>query len=457
MGVYTLDEIEALRETAEVENALFDGYPEKPRPSNATIKRPSCFSIAADRLGLIPESLRGRIGTSSSTGANFRRHGDKCIVNWMMYRPRAEAPAAEPDAPPVAPEAPPADPIEVRRARDEATRLRAQLAEAERRVTSLEDIRGGIAGLFQDPPAPKPLTFPKRPDAALAEIPLINLFDVQWGEVVDLHKMDGLNSYNAAIAEARLGRFFAHVIDLLTNHWKGPPPPKAYFALGGDLVSGEIHEELAKTNDRSSIESVRDLVGLLENGLERLAAALKCDIEVISVPGNHGRITKKPESKRYAIDSYDTLVAWILEQRFNRPGSPITITVPPSGDALVSIYNRNVLWTHGDRIGTRGGHGGAGPAAPAARGMKKIIAEYAGRGVVIYLVFMGHIHTSLQLEDGFVSGSMVGPSEFSRDGRFKPRPASQWLLTMHPIWGVAQRWEIYVGDPSEGHIYGTAR
>lgn len=349
----------------------------------------------------------------------------------------------------------PSDPVEVRRLKDRVAWLESSLKIAERRAVAAEDIRGGVAGLFSDPPQPKHVVLPKRPKAVLGEIPILNLFDLQWGEVVDLKKMDGLNSYNAEIAERRLARCFEKTIDLCSGaHWGSDlRPPKAYVALGGDLVSGSIHDELVKTNDRSPIEAVRDLVANLAGGLERLQAALDCPIEIISLPGNHGRITQKKESKRYVVDSYDTLVAWLLELHFNKLGSQVSVTVPASGDAVVNIYGRNILFTHGDRIGTRGGDGGAGTAAPAARGMRKMVAEYAARGVLIDTVIIGHLHTSLILEDGFVSGTMVGPSEYSRDGRFKPRPACQWLLTVHPIIGIARRWEIYVGDPSEGSIY----
>lgn len=424
-----------------VNQALRDGFP----PTSTTER--TAAQAAADRLGADRRRFVPRVGSPDSPGRwdrDFNLNPD-----WSLYAPREHSVCENsPERAKVA-----YDPIAERRSADEIADLKAKLREAERRTIASEDIRGGIAGLFSDPPRPKPFPDVGRPYTSEGEIPLINLFDLQWGEVVDIDRMDGINSYNAEIAERRLTRFFDATIDLLTNHWKGPRPPKAYVALGGDLVSGQIHDELVKTNDRSAIEAVRDLVGLLIEGIERLAEALQCPIEVISLPGNHGRITKKCESKKYVVDSYDTLVAWLLELHFNKPGSDVTVTVPASGDALVTIYGRNILWTHGDRIGTRGGDGGAGVAAPASRGMRKIMAEYAARGIRVDTIIMGHWHTALELEDGFVSGPLVGWSEFARDCRFKPRPASQWLLTMHPVWGIAQRWLIFVGAEDEGTIY----
>jgi hypothetical protein len=66
---------------------------------------------------------------------------------------------------------------------------------------------------------------------------------------------------------------------------------------------------------------------------------------------------------------------------------------------------------------------------------------------------IGHFHVPLQLEEGLVNGTLAGPSEFSRDGRYRPHPAMQLMFTVHPRRRIAQiRW-IEVGDPSEGSLY----
>ena len=127
--------------------------------------------------------------------------------------------------------------------------------------------------------------------------------------------------------------------------------------------------------------------------------------------------------------------------------------MPASVDALFSVYGWRVLATHGDRIGSRGGQGFIGPAATAARGMKRISMDYAARGVHLDLILMGHFHTPLQLEEGFVNGCLPGPSEYSRDGRFRPSPARQLWLTLHPRRGVTSTRWINVGVEAEGALY----
>jgi predicted phosphodiesterase len=275
------------------------------------------------------------------------------------------------------------------------------------------------------------------------------------GEVVSLSAMGGRNSYNMKVACARLERYFQSVVKLGTEHWTGPPPDSIYLVLGGDLVSGEIHDELAKTNDLQAIPAVRVLAEALAAGLLLLRENFPAiPIHVISVPGNHGRTTKKPENKGFAINSYDMLVGLLLEWwAATKELKGVTFSAPHAGDAFVTIHGWNILFTHGDRIGSRGGSGFVGPAATAARGMQKVVQDYLAEGRVIDVIVMGHFHTPLELEYGIVNPSLVGPSEYSRSGRMRSHPAAQWMLTVHPRYGIARRWKISVGDPSEGSIY----
>lgn len=349
---------------------------------------------------------------------------------------------------------PEADPIELRRLKDRLSKNTAQLAEAERRAVTDQSLRKAVFGLAEEPLQPQNWTVKPSRASDVAEALILPLSDIHMGEVVDLAQMGGRNAYNKTIAKERLKRYFQAVIKLATVHWSGPPPSVVYVVLLGDLVTGEIHEELAKTNDLLSIPAVRELSGALVSGLNLLLKSFACDIRVLSVPGNHGRTTKKPEAKGFALNSYDTLVAWAVESWFSAKGEKrISFSAPVSGDALVKIHGWNILFTHGDRIGSRGGAGFVGCAATAARGMQKVIQDFAAEGTIVDSIIIGHFHTPLELEQGFVNGTLMGPSEYSRSGRMRSHPASQWMLSVHPRRGIARRWKIQVGDPAEGSIY----
>jgi predicted phosphodiesterase len=347
------------------------------------------------------------------------------------------------------------DIIEARQQRNSAEIQRRKLQELEKQAAADRTIREAVFKLSERPLEPPHWnTKPSKGNKHRESIVLF-LSDIHMGEVVSLTAMGGRNSYNMKIAAARLERYFQHVVKLGTEHWTGLPPDSIYLVLGGDLVSGEIHEELAKTNDLQAIPAVRVLAEALAAGLLLLRESFPAiPIHVISVPGNHGRNTKKPESKQFAVNSYDTLVGLLLEWWAATKGlKNVSFSAPHTGDALVTIHGWNVLFTHGDRIGSRGGSGFVGPAATAARGMQKLVQDYLAEGRVIDVIVMGHFHVPLELEFGLVNPSLVGPSEYSRSGRMRSHPAAQWMLTIHPRYGVARRWKISVGLPSEGSIY----
>lgn len=346
-----------------------------------------------------------------------------------------------------------ADHIIVRRLKDKLARAETRAATAERTSISSEAIREGILGLSAtplNPPSWKPSTANKRDQR---EALILMVSDVHMGETIDFDQMGGRNKFDKKICAKRIERLFQGVVKMGTTHWSGPPPGVIYVILGGDLISGEIHEELAKSNDLLAIPAVRELATHIISGLELLLRSFDCEVRVVSIPGNHGRTTRKPESKGFVVNSYDTLVAWLVESWFMaKTTKKISFSAPASGDALINICGWNFLFTHGDRIGSRGGMGMVGPSATIARGMQRLIQDYASEQIVIDYIMVGHFHSSMELEQGFANGSLSGPSEYSRSGRMRSSPPSQWLVSVHPEYGVARRWKLLVGHPSEGSV-----
>lgn len=346
------------------------------------------------------------------------------------------------------------DHIQVRKLKDRLSKAEIRAAAAERGSINASVIRESIMGLVAEPMEPQPWRPTNlKSKAARKEALILMISDVHMGEVIDRDQMGGRNTFDKEICAKRLERLFQGVVKMGTTHWSGPPPGVIYVILGGDLISGEIHDELAKSNDLLAIPAVRELATHIISGLELLLQSFDCEIRVVSIPGNHGRTTRKPESKGFVLNSYDTLVAWLVESWFtSRKTKKITFSAPASGDALINICGWNFLFTHGDRIGSRGGAGMVGPVATIARGMQRLIQDYAADQVVVDYIVIGHFHTSVELEQGFANGCLSGPSEYSRSGRMRSSPPSQWLLSVHPFHGVTRRWKILVGDPSEGSI-----
>jgi hypothetical protein len=335
--------------------------------------------------------------------------------------------------------------------KDEITELRKQVKELSRRAAHAEALRANVLRLQDSMPPPRVFT-PSPHDTHQAETIVLFLSDLHWGEVVRQEQVQGLNSYNKDIARRRLEKYFLNVIDLATSHWVGVPPERIVLILGGDMISGEIHDELGKTNDLTPLEAVKDLAWQLADGIASLAGAVKCPVEVIDIPGNHGRLSRKPEAKNAVVNSFDTLVCDFVESSLrNEPGVKFYRSV--SHDYVFDVYGWKFLANHGETLGSRGGTGFIGPAATAARGIKNAFHNYNGQRVVLNAVLMGHFHTFLVLEGGIVNGSLVGYNQFAQTLRVLPQPASQMFLTVHPKRMFATIRQVGVGHPSEGALY----
>ena len=262
-------------------------------------------------------------------------------------------PFIEPTPPPEVPtiDEPPSDPVDLRRINDKITSLASALRTAERRAAAAEDVRLNVLGLRDLPPIP--ISFPPRDNTAPSgETAILLLSDLHWGETVSLTAMDGLNSYSIEIARNRLGRWANTVCELLTKHWSGPPPERVVLILGGDLLSGGIHLELAKTDELKPLSAVRDVAHHLRHAILMIKGSVACPLDIISLPGNHGRTTLKPESKDVTETSHDIRASDFLEMGL-RDKEGITFFAPASPDALFSVYGWRILASHGDKIGSR--------------------------------------------------------------------------------------------------------
>lgn len=414
-----------------VNHFLKEGFP--PKGMQGKNNSAAATSKAAEVLRCDRLSLKKRVGEPGRAGVWKKLY--KIEPDWSLYK--------EPDPTFIV-----EDHVTKRRERDlskENQRLSEALADA-------VEWRKSIMKLVEDPPKPV-FNEPDAPKKKGERTIILHLSDLHCGERVSMEQMDGLNKFDVEIFKRRLDRLTATVRDLVTLHWKGQPPARLKLILGGDMISGEIHEELAKTNDALAAPAVRACAERIAGLVTELSKIFR-QIDVYTVPGNHGRLTKKPESKGMAINSFDTLVSNVVEMAVKLSGvKNVDFFYSQSGDILMKVYHVSFAVVHGDRIGSRGGTGFIGPMATILRGVHKTRAYYASQGIMIDYVLVGHFHTSGWVPQAFSNGSLVGPSEYSRDLRAVPEPASQNMITVHSDLGIVDYKKIYCGHPSEGSIY----
>jgi hypothetical protein len=169
-------------------------------------------------------------------------------------------------------------------------------------------------------------------------------------------------------------------------------------------------------------------------------------VMVTVTPGNHGRTTEKTHAKRMAALSYDILVGNILAREFASDAN-VTVNVASGADIVFPLFGWSILQTHGDSMGTGGGHGFAGPELPIVRGGKRIKLSGFATGEHYDVILTAHYHTSSNPGTVLANGSMVGYSEYAVRIRGVPEPPQQWLALVHERWGLRERVPIVLEDP----------
>ena len=334
---------------------------------------------------------------------------------------------------------------------DNEARLKQELKIKDKRIEALmheeetaESIRKTIYGLAERTPAP-PTWLHKDGKPGTRGAPMTIWSDFHYGEKVAKDEVGGVNEYNMEIAQVRMKRLVNTTIDLAYNHMGRAKTqyPGIVLCLGGDMIGGDIHEELAKTNDRTTQQSINDLTDMLAAGVETMAAKFGKAF-VPCVVGNHGRSTKKMQMKQRVFTSHEWNIYCNLERYF-RKSKHIQFMIPSEADAFFTVFGHRYMLTHGDSLGVKGGDGIIGALGPIMRGNLKTHRSEAEIDRDFDTMVIGHWHQYLTLPGLIVNNSFKGYDEYARLGLRAPysRP-SQALWFTHPEHGITAHWQVYL-------------
>lgn len=271
-------------------------------------------------------------------------------------------------------------------------------------------------------------------------VPTLMLSDLHHGEVVDPAQINGVNEFNMEISRLRLREVANTAIHLLRIISPNMDYPGIVVPLGGDMISGNIHDELMATNEFNTMPVVLDLYGELIQ-LIRFMADTFGHVFLPCVTGNHGRDTKKIWNKDRHATSFDWLLYNFLAKHFAKD-SRITFLIPDGPDAYYRIYNHRYLLTHGDQF--RGGDGVIGALGPIIRGDQKKRSRNMQIQMEYDTLLIGHWHQYIHLTRLIVNGSNKGYDEYAYNNNFPFESPQQALWLTHPTHGITFRMPVKV-------------
>lgn len=287
-------------------------------------------------------------------------------------------------------------------------------------------------------PAAKPIVPEVYKPCKGEAVPLIMVSDLHLEEEVDPHKMQGLNEFNLKIAAARMKCLFSRATKLIEIAAKDSTIRRVVLDLGGDMFSGNIHDELLETAQLGPTRAVQFARDLLVGGIDFILAQTSVDIIVPCVVGNHGRITKKLRVATAVENNLEYLLYQWLASHYAKNKRVRFEVCPGTMQYLTLFDDYRIRIVHGYEIKSGGGIGGI--TIP----IRKKLAQW-DKGIQADLTLIHHFHQRMDGGDFLVNGSLIGYNEFSQMNGFSPEPPQQQFALIHsrnggekatvsPIW-----------------------
>jgi len=267
-------------------------------------------------------------------------------------------------------------------------------------------------------------------------IPIISLSDWHVEENVERGVVNGFNEYNLKIAEQSAKNAFINILKLNSIVSRDSNINDMIIWLGGDFISGYIHDELIENNLLSPLEAIRSAKRLIRSGIDYLLKETKLNLIIPCSVGNHGRNTKKMHISTSYKTNYEFMMYSDL-QDFYQGNKRITFHVTKSDDCYVEIFGRVNRFFHGEQIKYSGGIGGL--TIPLIKYIHRKNQQQPAD-----MNFLGHFHQNLYpTHDSCVNGSMIGLSAYGYKLGFKPETPCQAFTLLNEKYGYTIKTPIF--------------
>lgn len=385
-----------------------------------------------------PEDARAAVAEHGSIGAAARALGVawrtvKLAIDPEYKRTYLEAERTRgklrqelaPEKPP-APEPAPQDPIELRRARNRATAARAEAKTATEKLIALEQSFAFMhAASIAPPVVHTPSARPKSGKRIATPVFLVS--DTHFGEVVTLEESLGTNEYNLEIAAARMRKCWDNMLWLREDMARRQTCDDTLLVLNGDMVTGNIHDELKETNEGGLRAQCDACVDALAPGVLAMADATPGRLHVVCIGGNHGRLTRKQHIKNGTEHSIEHIgVYGPMRRAIGDLGGKIAWHVPRAERFRFDLHDRRVSIQHGTMIRSGGGIGGV--LVPMTRWVTRVA------DADLYL--FGHFHEADAYGKVIKNGALIGESGYTKWLGVESRPPEQVAFVLDADAGV---------------------
>jgi hypothetical protein len=305
------------------------------------------------------------------------------------------------------------------RQRDEINRLR-RMSDNLRR--ELEGCESRIAEVLNSVPAFTPTIIKTRAKPKPSEATAVACWsDWHYEERIDPKTIHGLNEHSRSICTDRVKLLVSKTLEQVRMFRSVHKIKKIVVWLGGDMISGDIHDELLETCEVPPAVAVVEVSQLIADSIETICREGEFDeIEIICNDGNHSRTTKKLRVAMRTGHSWEWVMYSMLANGFRK--YPRMRWIIADGEQVIHpIQGRDWRFLHGDTIRYQGGVGGL--TIPA----NKAVSQWNKARPCYHTVF-GHWHQRTPHRWWTTNGSSVGYSPFAQAIKAEYEPPMQSLI-----------------------------
>lgn len=288
-----------------------------------------------------------------------------------------------------------------------------------------------IANLVAADPYP---LFKYKPAQVKKDVEIVPVFlwsDWHIGQKISRVETEGFNAFNFKIAERRFFQLvedFLHWVDL--NRTVYLIKQAAIFGIG-DYISGDIHDELRRTNEWPlPVQSAK--AGLMMAEGLRIIAAHFDEVVLYGIGAdNHARLNPKPQYKQKAANSMSFVVHTIVDAE-TRKVENLKKVFAESMKYVANVNGFRFLIEHGDTTKAWNGIPQYGITRMRARESEKRMNTNKG----FHYQAIGHWHVPNLLENKtIINGSLSGTDELD-EGQGRHAKPAQVAFFVHPRHGI---------------------
>jgi len=321
----------------------------------------------------------------------------------------------------------------------EVRSLRSQLGYTKRQYGMALEVNDQILGAISALPPPARVVRPKSTDSQTPCVVVAPVADWHYAEVIRLDDTGGINSFNRAVAVARVQYLVRKFLRWVEVERRGHELPECHIPVLGDMITGDIHDELVAYAEVPTPQAVVEVSRLLAWYIRQVSTSFQRTAVHFVKVDNHSRLTRKPQTKRRGTNSWNHVICALLRELL-RDNPQIDIVEYESPRAEIKIGDAVYLAGHGDGVRANFGL----PHYGFTRQDGHLARQFMSQGKRFDERLRGHWHVAEAGVHGILCGCLCGMSEFNDQRTSLWTPAAQVSFIVHPRhgWYNFTRWHL---------------